>query len=142
MAAATQMLAGGAILIVAATVTGEWSRLDLASISGRSLWALIYLAVFGSIVAHSAYVYLLRVQTAAAVSTYAFVNPVIALALGWLAGEALGSRALVGATLVASAVVLIHWARRQPVPRSHEPRAEMVPAELVAGACAEGATKS
>ena len=148
MAAATQMLAGGAILMVAATVTGEWFRLDLASISARSLWALVYLAVLGSIVAHSAYVYLLRVQTAAAVSTYAFVNPVIALALGWLVGEALGPRALVGATLVAGAVALIHWARwarwarPRPVPPSPGRSAEIAPAELVAGVCAQGAAKS
>lgn len=119
MAAATQMLAGGAVLLAAATVTGEWSRLDLATVSGRSLVALAYLAILGSIVAHSAYVYLLRVQTAAAVSTYAFVNPVVALALGWLAGETLGARALVGAALVALAVALI---LRSRVARRRRPR--------------------
>ena len=112
--AAMQMLGGGAILLVAATLSGEWSRLDLAAVSSRSLWALVYLIVFGSIVTHTAYVYLLRVQTAAAVSTYAFVNPVIALVLGWLVGEALGARALFGAVLVVGAVALIHWARQIP----------------------------
>lgn len=137
MAAATQMLAGGGILLVAATAGGEWSRLDLAAVSGRSLAALAYLTVFGSILALTAYVHLLRVQTAAAVSTYAFVNPVIALALGWLAGETLGPRALAGAALVVGAVVLIHWAQQRPARSSGgEP-------ERAAGTvCAEAAAES
>ena len=123
MAAAPQMLAGGGVLLLAATLAGEWSALDLAAVSGRSFAALLYLAIAGSIVTHSAYVYLLRVQSAAAVSTYAFVNPIVALGLGWLVGEALGARALIGAALVAGAVVLIHFTRRLPVRGRKERRA-------------------
>lgn len=111
MAAAMQMLAGGGILLLAASVTGEWARVDLAAVSLRSIGALLYLALFGSIVAHSAYLYLLKTTSASAVATYAFVNPVIAMVLGWATGEAIGGRALAGAGLIIGAVAMIHWAR-------------------------------
>lgn len=116
MAAATQMLTGGVMISVAAVVTGQAAELDLAAVSGRSLVALVYLVVFGSIVALSSYVFLLRETSAAAVATYAFVNPVIALLLGWAVGEALGPRALVGAVLIVGAVFLIHRVRTRPAP--------------------------
>jgi len=115
MTASMQMLTGGAILLIAATATGEWSKLDPSAVTMRSLLAMLYLAFFGSIVAHSAYVYLLRVRSAASVSTYAFVNPMIALAIGWVFGETLGWRALVGAALIVGAVLLIHAARHRSV---------------------------
>lgn len=131
MAAATQMLVGGAVLIGVAGVTGELTAFDLAAVSGRSLAAFLYLAGAGSIVTHSAYVYLVRVQSAAAVSTYAFVNPIVALGLGWLTGEALGARALAGAVLVAGAVALIHFARRLPVPKPAPERLRALPARAI-----------
>jgi len=114
LSASMQMLTGGAILLVAATVTGEWSKLDTGAVTASSLAALAYLIVFGSIVAHSSYVYLLRRCSAAAVSTYAFVNPVIALGLGWLIGETFGTRSLIGAVLIVGAVLIIHAARHRP----------------------------
>ncbi len=98
----------------AALATGQMAALDLAAVSGRSLAAFVYLTLVGSIVALSAYVYLLRETSAAAVSTYAFVNPVIALALGWAFGEELGPRAAIGAVLVVGAVVVIHRVRVRP----------------------------
>ena len=99
-------------MVLAATATGEWSRLDPSTVSLRSVGAFFYLTVFGSIVALSAYVYLLRETSAAAVATYAFVNPVIALGLGWATGEVVSARTLVGAVLIVGSVVLIHWAKR------------------------------
>lgn len=111
MTAALQMVGGGVVLLVMATMSGEWQRFDPASVSAVSLVSLAYLVVFGSIVALSAYVYLLRETTAASVSTYAFVNPVIALFLGWLVGEPLNARSFAGAALVIGAVVLIHWTK-------------------------------
>ncbi len=111
MTAALQMIGGGAVLILVATAAGEWQQVDVAAISGRSLAAFAYLIVFGSIIALSAYVYLLRETTAASVATYAFVNPVIALFLGWLVGEPLNWRSLIGASLVIGAVVFLHWNR-------------------------------
>lgn len=96
MAAAMQMIGGGAVLVVVGSSGGEWSQLDISQVSLASVLAMLYLVVFGSIVALSAYVFLLRVTAASAVSTYAFVNPVVAVLLGWtIAGERLGPRALV-----------------------------------------------
>ncbi len=113
MAAAMEMIAGGLIMVIIATFTGEWSGLALETISLRSILAFFYLTFVGSIVALSAYVYLLRVTSPAAVSTYAFVNPVIALILGKLTGEVVSGRTLIGAALVVGSVVLIHWAKHR-----------------------------
>ena len=107
-ATAMEMLAGGALLLVAGLLTGEAGQIRLDQISPRSLLALGYLIVFGSLVGFTAYIWLLRVSTPARVSTYAFVNPVVAVFLGWtLAGEALTPRTLVAAAVIVTAVVLI-----------------------------------
>jgi drug/metabolite transporter (DMT)-like permease len=114
MSAAIQMISGGAILLVAATLHGEWNAFDPARISLRSAVALGYLVSFGSIVALSAYVWLLRQVSVTAVSTYAFVNPVVAVYVGWALGrEPLGFRLLVASALIVGAVVLVHSALRR-----------------------------
>jgi drug/metabolite transporter (DMT)-like permease len=103
-----QMLMGGLLLMLAGTVTGEWTRLDLSAVSVRSLLAVGYLIVFGAILGYSAYVWLLRVATAARVSTYAYVNPVVAVLLGWaIAGETFTLRMGVAAAIIVSGVALI-----------------------------------
>ncbi len=103
-----QMLAGAAMLTVLGTVTGEWARLDVSAISGRSLAALVYLIVAGAIVAYTAYVWLLKVAPAARVSTYAYVNPAVAIFIGWALGdEPLTPRTLLAAAIIIAAVVLI-----------------------------------
>jgi drug/metabolite transporter (DMT)-like permease len=108
LATAMEMLAGGALLLVAGLLTGQAGQIRLDQVSPRSLLALGYLIVFGSLVGFSAYVWLLRVSTPARVSTYAFVNPVVAVFLGWtLAGESLTPRTLVAAAVIVTAVVLI-----------------------------------
>jgi drug/metabolite transporter (DMT)-like permease len=105
---ATQMLAGGALLVVVGVLTGELHRLDPAGVSLRSVLALLYLVAFGSIVAYSAYIWLLQVSVPARVSTYAYVNPVVALFLGWLlADEPLTYRSLAAAAIIIGAVVVI-----------------------------------
>lgn len=107
-ATARQMVAGGVLLLGAGLLAGEAGRLDPSGVSARSLVALGYLVVFGSLVAFSAYVWLLRASTPARVSTYAYVNPAVALFLGWaLAGEPLGPRTLVASAIVLSAVMII-----------------------------------
>ena len=88
--------------------TGEWRKIDLANASLRSWIAVTYLLVFGSLIAFTANVWLLRVTTPARVSTYAYVNPVVAVFLGWLlAGEAVTARMLLAMGIVIAAVVLI-----------------------------------
>jgi drug/metabolite transporter (DMT)-like permease len=106
LAAAMQMLAGGTILTVAAAATGELS--EVGAISGRSFAGLAYLVVFGSIVAFSAYGWLLRVAPTGLVATYAFVNPVVAVLLGrLLLGESVGVREVVAGSIIVAAVALI-----------------------------------
>jgi len=108
-ATAMEMLAGGAMLLVVGLLTGESSGFSFMNVSGRSVLALGYLMVFGSLVAFSAYVWLLQVSTPARVSTYAFVNPIVAVLLGYLlADELLTARTLVAAIGIISAVVLIN----------------------------------
>ncbi len=112
-----EMLAGGALLLLAGTVTGEWGRLDLAAISTRSLLAVGYLLLFGSLIGFSSYVWLLQVTTVARASTYAYVNPVVAVFLGWaLAGEPLTPRTLIAAAVIVAAVVIITTYRAQAAP--------------------------
>src|SRR5690606_20698575 len=102
-----QMLAGGALLFGLGAATGEISEIDIAAISLKSMLALGYLLVFGSIIGYTAYVWLLRVSTPARVSTYAYVNPVVAVLLGWaLAGEALTLRMGVAAAVIIAGVAL------------------------------------
>jgi drug/metabolite transporter (DMT)-like permease len=106
LAAAMQMLAGGTILTVGAAATGELA--DIGSVSARSFAGWAYLVVFGSIVAFSAYGWLLRVAPTGLVATYAFVNPVVAVVLGWLLlGESVGLRELVAGSVIVAAVALI-----------------------------------
>lgn len=103
-----QMLTGGAFLFGASVLAGEPARFDPRAVAATSLVALGYLAVFGSIVAFSAYVWLLGVEPPARVATYAFVNPVVAVALGWaVAGEPVGARVVVAAAVIVGAVVLL-----------------------------------
>jgi drug/metabolite transporter (DMT)-like permease len=105
-----QMLAGGVWLSLAAVANGEIGAFDPAGVSWRSVVALGYLTVAGSIIAFSAYTYLLREVRPTVVSTYAFVNPIVAVILGWLvAGEPLDGRVALagGLILVAVAAILL-----------------------------------
>ena len=107
-AAALQMLAGGGLLLALSATAGEWARFSPALVTARSAAALAYLLVFGSLVGFTVYVWLLRAASPALVSTYAFVNPAVAMFLGWLlADEPLAPRTLLAAALIVGAVVLI-----------------------------------
>ncbi len=107
-----EMLAGGTLLVLAGTLTGEWARLDLSKISLSSWLAFVYLVTFGSIIAYSAYTWLLGVTTPARAATYAYVNPVVAVFLGWaLANEPLTVRTLIAAAVIIGAVVIINTYR-------------------------------
>ena len=115
LSTAMEMLAGGALLLVLALVTGQAAQLDLATVSLSSVLALGYLIVFGSLVAFTAYIWLLRATSPAQAATYAYVNPVVAVLLGWaLAGEPLTTRTLLAAAIIVGAVVLITAQQREP----------------------------
>ncbi|HUG01708.1 MAG TPA: EamA family transporter, partial [Longimicrobiales bacterium] len=110
-----QMLFGGAFLLLLGLGTGEAAEVDPAGFSALSVLSLAYLIVFGAIVGYSAYVWLLRVSTAARVSTYAYVNPVVAVFLGWLlADEPVTPRVAIAAAVIVSGVAVITTERARP----------------------------
>ena len=112
VAAGTQMLAGGLLLIFAGLLFGEPARLDLAHVSSRSLLGFVYLVTFGSLIGFTAYIYLLEHTTAAKAATYAYVNPVVAVLLGWAIGhEPVTSRTLLAAAVILAGVAIITIAR-------------------------------
>jgi len=114
-AAAMQMLTGSVWLLLAAVFTGEFSRFAPESITRGSAVAWVYLTLIGAIVGYSAYLYLLRHTTPAVATTYAYVNPVVAVLLGWLAGgEIVTGRILFAATLLIGSVVLITAFKTRP----------------------------
>lgn len=115
LASGMQMLCGGSLLLLMSLITGEFSRLDLKHASWVSLGALLYLTVFGSIVVFTAYIFLLRNVSPARAATYAYVNPVVAVLLGWaIAGETLTLRTIAGAAIIVGSVVLITTCDKQP----------------------------
>ncbi|HEX9891713.1 MAG TPA: EamA family transporter [Actinomycetota bacterium] len=123
LAAAMEMVAGGVVLLVAASVTGEFGKLDLAGISLESLLGLGYLVVFGSWVGFVAYIWLLSKTSTALVGTYAYVNPVVAVLLGWaVLNEAVTSRTLLAGLVIVVGVALIVGAR-EPRPLAGDPGA-------------------
>ena len=116
---ATQMLAGGVCLIVAGMILGEPAHMDLAHATTRSLLGFLYLVSFGSLVGFTAYYYLLSHTTAAKAATYAYVNPVVAVLLGWFfAHEPVTHRTLAAAAVILGGVAIITVARdvRAPEP--------------------------
>ena len=105
---AMEMLAGGLLLSLAGFVSGEWVGFQQAEPSFWSLFALLYLIVFGSLMGFTSYIFLLKTTATAKVSTYAYVNPIVAVILGWtLAKEELTVRTLLAAGVIVAAVVVI-----------------------------------
>src|SRR6059058_4838589 len=103
-----EMLAGGILLLVASLISLEWVGFQPSNLSVLSLVSFIYLIVFGSLIGFSSYVWLLTKTTTARVSTYAYVNPVVAVFLGYfLAGEQLTLRTLLASSVIVIAVVVI-----------------------------------
>jgi drug/metabolite transporter (DMT)-like permease len=116
LAASMEMLAGGAALLVMGLVTGEGRALSVGDIAAHSWMGLAYLTVFGSLIGFNSYHWLLSVSTPSRVATYAYVNPVIAVLLGWLlGGESLTARIIIAAAIIVSAVAIIitHQARSE-----------------------------
>jgi drug/metabolite transporter (DMT)-like permease len=112
MSAGVQMLAGGVLLTIASAALGEYRGFHPSAVPREAWFALAYLVVFGSIIAFTAYVWLIHHESPTKVGTYAYVNPVIAVLLGYFfAGEPLGLRTLLGTALVLVSVLLITTAR-------------------------------
>ena len=121
MATAVTLICGGACLAILGLSLGELGRFDPAAVSTRSVVAVLYNLVFGSIVGFSAYLWLLRVTTVSRVSTYAYVNPIVAVFLGWaLAGERLTPRVFVAAAVIVGAVALIIRAGGEDLPAAEQ----------------------
>ena len=111
--AGMQMLVGGAVMVAVGFVIGEVGRLAPAAVTGPSVLAWLYLVAV-AVVALPAYNWLLTATSPALVGTYAFVNPVVAVLLGWAAlGEALTGRTAVAAGLVVLGVMILVWPRRK-----------------------------
>jgi drug/metabolite transporter (DMT)-like permease len=108
MVAAQEMLVGGSVLFLLALARGEPRQISSAALVAPSVLAFAYLTVMGSLVAFSAFGWLVKVSTPARLSTTAYVNPVVAVVLGWgLLGETLSPRALGGAALIVGAVLVM-----------------------------------
>lgn len=127
LSAAMQMISGGALLLILGWLSGEARHFQLASLTLRSVAALAYLIVFGSIVAFTVYTWLVSVSSPSRLSTYAYVNPVIAVFLGWaVAGEALGVRTIAATAIIVAGVILVTTRRKQP---SKQATSESLPAK-------------
>lgn len=114
MATALQMLFGGGACLLFGLMIGEWPQLNFALVSNRSLFALGYLIVFGSIIGFSAYIWLLKVTDPTLVTTNTYVNPVVAVFLGWvLAGERMTGNDAFAAIIIVLAVIMIHKANNR-----------------------------
>ncbi|MEO6444280.1 MAG: EamA family transporter [Gemmatimonadaceae bacterium] len=123
-----QMICGGAILTVVSVFTHQWDGFSIANTPALALWSFVYLVIFGSVIAFSAYMFLLTESTPARVSTYAYVNPVVAVLLGWgFAGESLTPRMMVAAGVIVGAVALIVSFGAAPAPQRVTVRTDEFP---------------
>jgi drug/metabolite transporter (DMT)-like permease len=103
-----QMFSGGLVLLFVSLISGEMSKFNFAAVSSNSWFGLIYLIIFGSLIGFTAYSWLLKNAQPAMVATYAYINPIIAVFLGWLiAGESFTGQMLIGAVVIVGSVVLI-----------------------------------
>ena len=108
LTAGMQMFSGGLVLLVVSFILGEPFRFNIAEVSANSWLGLIYLLIFGSLIGFTAYSWLLKNAQPAMVATYAYVNPVIAVFLGWLiASESFTAQMLIGAGIIVGSVALI-----------------------------------
>jgi drug/metabolite transporter (DMT)-like permease len=112
MSSGAQMLTGGVLLTLASAALGEFHSFHLSTISRNAWLALLYLIVFGSIIGFTAYVWLIHNESPTKVGTYAYVNPVVAVLIGYfLGGEALGTRTIIGTLCVLVSVLVITTTR-------------------------------
>jgi len=107
-----EMLGGGALMLIVGILSGELSHFAISHVSMASAMGLLYLVTFGSLLGFTSYIWLLDKVSPARLGTYAYVNPIVAVLLGWaIAGERLSFRTAIAAAIVICAVALITTAR-------------------------------
>ncbi len=125
MTTGAEMFAGSLLIFLASFALGEWRTFSFTRVSTESWIGLLYLIVFGSMVGFVAYVWLLQNAPLSLVSTYAYVNPIVAVLLGnWIASEPLTPRTFTAAGIIIGAVILINWTRRMKV-RTEPPQSAL-----------------
>ncbi len=140
---AMQMITAGIALLTVSAAAGEWAALSLANISMKSALSMAYLAVFGSLLALTCYTWLIQVSTPARVATYAYVNPVVAVALGAaLNGEPLSTRVVLAMSVIVAAVVLITTFGQRAPRRSASDVAGIAPQPAPISTAAPSTTRS
>lgn len=130
LATSLEMIAGGVLCLLVAVLSGELDGFRVSEVSGRATMAWLYLVVFGSLVAFTAYIWLLGVTSIAKVGTYAYVNPIVAVLLGWaVLGELVTWRTVAAAAIILFGVALVNvdWgltspSGRRPLPKTGGPR--------------------
>jgi drug/metabolite transporter (DMT)-like permease len=133
LGAAMNLFTGGLMLLAASLLTGEWAGLNLAAVPAKSLLSVLYLAVGPSIIAFGSYMWLMSTTSPARVATYAYVNPVVAVFLGWaLNHEALTPRTLITSGIIIAGVALITTARPRTSVAEVEAPLPPIPAPLPA----------
>lgn len=117
-----EMLMGGVFLFGMSAVLGEWNHFQLTQVTTVSWLALLYLILIGSFLGFTAYVYLLQVSTPAKVSTYAYVNPVVAVFLGWAVnGESITPITVAASAIIVAGVAIITYFNTRPQPKPYGP---------------------
>jgi len=118
---ALQMLAGGIFLFIFSFLLGDFKSFHVESVSGKSLAALGYLIVFGSWIGYTSYSWLIRVVPPSQASTYAYVNPLVAVLLGWLlGGESVTYQMLIaGACILPGVILILKSKSKSPVPKTN-----------------------
>jgi drug/metabolite transporter (DMT)-like permease len=121
LGSALQMMVGGATLLAASAFLESWSQIPQVSLTSRAWLAWLYLAIFGSLVSFTAYMWLIRNASAAAVATYAYVNPLVAMGIGWfMLDERLHWRTAAATLLILGGVILMQWRGRSQPRHDHE----------------------
>jgi drug/metabolite transporter (DMT)-like permease len=140
-ASGLQMLAGAAVTLIEAVIVGEPAQFDPSGISLESVLAVVYLVLFGSMLAYTTYGWLLRNAPLSLVGTYAYVNPVVAVALGSVfLGESISARTLIAAAIILAAVAIIVTARGRLGSTVREPADEVDAPDPAPGGRTEAAT--
>jgi drug/metabolite transporter (DMT)-like permease len=104
---ARQMISGGAALLMASVLNGDWHHFSPARVTFASACGYVYLMIFGSLVGFTAYAWLMRVSTPERVSTIPYVNTVVAVSLGWAVGEPMSLHIIIGAVIIVASVVIV-----------------------------------